>query len=67
MRRGQKHDNFVLAVELVEKVYRLKAYNKNHLIVIHREKNTFEDLTKIIKTLIVKEYGRSKIIFGVFN
>ena len=54
-------------IDELEKVYKLKAYNKNHLIVIHREKNTFENLTKIIKTLIVKEYGRSKIIFGVFN
>ena len=51
----------------LKKIHKLKAYNKNHLIIIHREKNASEDLTKIIKTLMIKEYGRSKIIFGVFS
>ena len=39
---------------------------KDHLIVIHRERKTNDNLTKIIKTISVKNYGRSKIIFGSF-
>ena len=44
-----------------------KIYNKDHLIIIHRERkaeDNFDDLIKIVDTKI---YGRSKIIFGTFN
>lgn len=43
-----------------------KLYRNNHIIVIHRQKNSNDDL-KFIKILLTKNYGRSKIIFGVFN
>jgi 16S rRNA (guanine966-N2)-methyltransferase len=45
----------------------LKIYSKNHLIVIHREKKSDDDLSKIINIILTKKYGRSKIIFGNFN
>ena len=44
-----------------------KRYDLNHIIIIHREKNSNDGLEEILKILMVKEYGRSKIIFGVFN
>ena len=43
-----------------------KLYQKNHIIILHREKNSSEYLEDIMKTLLVKNYGRSKIIFGTF-
>ena len=43
-----------------------KIYKKNHLIIIHREKKSNDDLEKIIDILLVKNYGRSKIIIGNF-
>ena len=42
-------------------------YNKNHVIIIHRENSSEEDLSKIINITMIKKYGRSKIIFGNFN
>ena len=38
--------------------------NKKNLIVIHRENKKDDDLSEILNVLVVKEYGRSKIIFG---
>ena len=43
-----------------------KIYKKNHIIVIHREIKSFDNLEEIMNPLIIKEYGRSKIIFGKF-
>ena len=42
-------------------------YKKEHIVVIHREKKTNDDLISKIKIFKIKIYGRSKIIFGVFN
>ncbi len=56
--------NFLKNLELIKKK---KIYNKNHIIVIHREgksKDNFKNLMEIIDT---KKYGRSKIIFGIFR
>jgi|TARA_B110000438_G_C15471245_1_gene503198 16S rRNA (guanine966-N2)-methyltransferase len=43
-----------------------KIYSRDHVVIIHRERKTFDNLETIIKPLIIKEYGRSKIIFGKF-
>ena len=43
------------------------AYNDNHIIVIHREKNSKDDLSGIMNIITIKKYGRSKMIFGNFN
>ena len=42
-------------------------YNKNHLIIIHRKEKSKDDLEKIINVLLTKNYGKSKVIFGIFN
>ena len=41
-------------------------YKKNHLIIIHRERRSFENFENILSPIIIKQYGRSKIIFGKF-
>ena len=43
-----------------------KIYKKKHLIIIHREGKTIDDLEGTINILLVRKYGRSKVIFGTF-
>ena len=44
-----------------------KIYKTRHVIIIHREINTEDDLENFINVIDTKRYGRSKIIFGVFS
>ena len=44
-----------------------KIYKKDHLIIIHREKNSKDDFEGILKILNEKVYGRSKITFASFE
>tara|TARA_E500000178_G_C16751635_1_gene630666 strand:- start:175 stop:741 length:567 start_codon:yes stop_codon:yes gene_type:complete len=39
----------------------------DHVVIIHREKGSVDNLSKIINVIDIKEYGRSKIIFSNFN
>ena len=40
---------------------------KKHILIIHREKNTRDNFKNKISVIREKNYGRSNIIFGVFN
>ena len=40
---------------------------KKHVVIIHREKKNLDNFDNILNVLLVKKYGRSKIIFGLFN
>ena len=42
-------------------------FSKNHLIIIHREQKSKDDLLGLINIVMTKNYGRSKVIFGNFN
>ena len=44
-----------------------KLYEKKHIVIIHRERKLNEEITSLLKVIEIKNYGRSKIIFGVFN
>ena len=44
-----------------------KMYEKNHLVIIHRERKTEENLGDHMNIIMTKQYGRSKIIFGIFT
>ena len=44
-----------------------KLFNKKHVVIIHRERKSNDNFENFIKVLISKNYGRSKIIFGIFN
>ena len=57
-------NSFIENLKLIKK---LKIFRLNHLIIIHRERNSNDDFKKIFQNIIIKEYGRSKIIFGAFN
>ena len=43
-----------------------KIYNENHLIIIHRETGTTDEINSFLKIIITKDYGKSKITFGKF-
>tara|TARA_B100001996_G_scaffold373666_1_gene351388 strand:+ start:15 stop:578 length:564 start_codon:yes stop_codon:yes gene_type:complete len=53
-------------VEELKLIHKKKIYNKNHIIIIHRDRKKNDNLEKIINSLLVRNYGRSKIIFGRF-
>ena len=40
---------------------------KNHIVIIHREKKAKDEIKDYLEIIKTKNYGRSKIIFGVFN
>ena len=43
-----------------------KIFEINHIIIIHRERRSLDDFKGLLKIIEIKEYGRSKIIFGTF-
>ena len=53
-------------IEELELIHLKKIYEKNHIIIIHRERGKLDNLEKIMTSLLIKQYGRSKIIFGKF-
>ena len=56
-------DSFIEELKLIKTK---KIYKNNHIIIIHRDKKTKDNLEDIIHPLITKQYGRSKIIFAKF-
>ena len=42
-------------------------FKTNHIVVIHRETGTSDNLSDTMDIINVKQYGRSKIIFGFLN
>ncbi len=47
-------------------IKKMKIFKKDHLVIVHRESNNLDELNGIIKIILTKKYGRSKIIFGSF-
>lgn len=43
-----------------------KIFKKDHLIIIHRDVKSVDDIKNELNVLFTREYGRSKIIFGTF-
>ena len=58
-----KEKNFLEDLKLIRKK---KIFQENHLIIIHREKNSKDAFNEVIEPSLIKIYGRSKIIFGKF-
>tara|TARA_B100001248_G_scaffold258614_1_gene243112 strand:+ start:7197 stop:7757 length:561 start_codon:yes stop_codon:yes gene_type:complete len=54
-------------IEIIKTIKKKKIFSNDNLIVLHREKYTQDDLELYFQTLLVKIYGRSKVIFGKFN
>ena len=42
-------------------------FKKKHLLILHREKKTVDNFDTNINIIKIKNYGRSKIIFAIFN
>ena len=55
--------DFINNLDLIKKN---KLFQKNHIVIIHRDIKINDYLENFIKIIIVKKYGRSKIIFGLF-
>ena len=59
-----KDSSFLQNIRLIQKK---RVFKKNHVIIIHREKKTIDDFKNLLKIIEIKKYGRSKVIFGIFN
>ena len=57
-------DGYIANLSLLKKN---NFFKLRHIVIIHRERNTKDSLEEYLKVLLIKNYGRSKIIFGVFN
>ena len=57
------HNTFIRDLKMIKEK---NIFKKNHLIIIHRENKSEEHLSKILDLLLVRKYGRSKLIFGKF-
>ena len=44
-----------------------KIFEKNHVVIIHREKRSNDKFDNFFNPIIIRKYGRSMIIFGKFN
>ena len=53
-------------LDVLKNIKKKKIFKKNHIVIIHREKRSNDNLNNILTPLIIKQYGRSKIIFGKF-
>ena len=56
--------DYLQNIELIKKK---KIFSKDHIVIIHREKKTHEEFGTVLRVIETKQYGRSKIIFGLFN
>ena len=54
-------------VQNLKQIKKKILYKKKHIIIIHRERKTEDKFQNILRIIETKEYGRSKIIFAVFN
>lgn len=53
--------------ESISSIKKKKLYEKKHIVIIHRDRKLKEEITSLLKIIEIKNYGRSKIIFGVFS
>ena len=56
--------NFLENLKLIKKK---KFFDLNHVVILHRENKTDDDFEDLLKIIEVKQYGRSKILFGIFS
>jgi len=53
--------------KLLKKIFQSKILNENGILVLHRHKNEKEEFDDFFKIVEEKNYGISKLIFGIFN
>ena len=54
-------------LENLKEIKKKKIFKKNHIVIIHREKNSKDNFEDIIQIIEAKKYGRSEIFFCVFK
>ena len=59
-----KNNIFIENLKLIKEK---ELYSKTHIVIIHREKKTIDEFDNFFRLILVKNYGRSKIIFGTFS
>ena len=57
------YDN-ISYIEIIKLIKKKKIFNSTNKVIIHREKKSEDELSEIVKIDFIKDYGRSKIIFG---
>mgnify|MGYP001169074782 CR=1 FL=1 len=53
-------------IQVIETIKKKDLCNKNHIILIHREKKSEDSLEKYLNIIEKRIYGRSEIFFGRF-
>ena len=53
-------------IKILNQIKKNKMYKPKNIVIIHRERKTIDNFDGIIEVLLTKQYGRSKIIFGMF-
>ncbi len=59
-----KDNNFIQNLKLIRNY---KIFTSDHIVIIHRERKSDENFDNLLKIVKIKQYGRSKIIFGEFK
>jgi 16S rRNA (guanine966-N2)-methyltransferase len=54
-------------IKILNLIKNKKIFNSDHIVIIHRDVRTNDNLKNYLSEIMIKKYGRSKIIFGVFN
>lgn len=55
---------FLNNLKLIKK---MRIFDRNHIVVIHREKKSEDEFKDLLEVIENKQYGRSKIIFGIIK
>jgi 16S rRNA (guanine966-N2)-methyltransferase len=53
-------------LENLKSIKNKNIFNNNHVVILHRDSKSSDNYNDVLNVLLVKEYGRSKIIFGNF-
>ena len=53
--------------QILKSLKQKKLFKKDHIVIIHRDKKTKEQFTDFLKIIETRQYGRSKIMFGLFS
>ena len=50
----------------LKKIKTSNFYKKKHIIIIHRENDKVDNLDGMLNLIMIRKYGRSKILFAKF-
>ena len=54
-------------IKNIKSIRKRGFFKNNHIVIIHRERKAQDDYESLLKITKIKEYGRSKVIFGYFT